>query len=233
MQLRLQPVVFFTLSCCLCLTACGGASVGSGDDAHGDHDHGVTAIEPGVWPPTLTNIENEVVLPVPLRTRGADVVITAARNAVRNNPGIRNLLGNDYREYEASIGNNKDDTVASFLFFSHDNNTTIDVKMASDGTLSPTVYPSTEYQPTENLDEVDEAINLGTNALQSQGLNTNTLKGTAMLAFQPSTNNSVPNQYYSDRVLYVTFGPGDGVEPVYWALVNLSQQSVMNSGEIL
>lgn len=221
------------LLCSLQLVACSSSDEGSSSHSHNEHDHGVAAIEPGVWPPTLTNIENQQALPAPARTRGGDVVIAAARNAVRNNPAIRNLLGDNYREYEASTGNSKDDTVASFLFFSYDNNSTVDVKLANDGSLRHTVFASTDYQPTENQDEVAEAINLGTAALQSDGIDLTPLQGTAMLAFQPSEGNTPDNQHYAERVLYVTFGPGNGIEPKYWALVNLSRQSVMDSGEML
>jgi len=179
MHIRMQPLGCCAISCCLLLAACGGSSGGSGDHSHGadDHDHGVAAIQPGVWPPTLQGIDNEQALPPPVRVRGTDVVIASARNSVRNNPRISDLLGNNYREYEASGGHAKDGTIASFLFFNYDTNTTIDVKMTSDGSLTHTLYAATDFQPTENADEVVEAISLGGAALESDGVDISSLQG--------------------------------------------------------
>jgi len=96
------------------------------------------------------------------------------------------------------------------------------------------VQPAYTTQPPENREEEAEAVRLAKADLLSKGFgDVNNLKGTAMLAF-PSEDDvaATGNGFYSQRILYATFGQGDGQVPVYKALVNLSQSTVSDSGRV-
>lgn len=234
MQFRTDVMVKPLFLMCALVAGCGGGSVNDSHSGHA-HNHGIAEIEPGVWPPTLANIENEQKLPPSTRTRGSDIIIATARESVLNNPAIRSLLGNNYAEFESSVADKKSGNVATFQFYNYNENKTIEAVMASDGSITHDLYTSEQYQPTENSDEVTQAISLAAAAFDNDGIDITALTGTAMLAYKPVASNqdaTASSQYYPERMLYVTFGAGNGLEPEYRALVNLSQQSVIDSGEI-
>lgn len=219
----------------LLLAGCGGSTSDSASDGH-SHSHGVSDIVPGVWPPQLADISNERSIALPVRNRGADAVVASARSSLLNNPNIQSLLGSRYAEFESTAGGLKDDFVARFVFYNYLDNTTIDVSFTSDASIEHEVFPAQQYQPSENTNEIEQAINIAAAQFESDNINLAGLTGTAMLAFPALAGQqavTTDSQYYAERVLYVTFGVGDGAEPQYRALVNLSQQNVISSGEIL
>ncbi len=197
------------------------------------HDPSASLTEPGVWPPVLKGMEN--VQPLQGSALGAaqESVVDAMRSTVLRNPQVQQALGSQYREFEASLGGDKGDSSALFLFYNYDSNTTVEVAFSADSDVQINSTPASRFQPAEHALEVPLAIDLGRNALLANGHQLNALTGTAMLAFPPV--NELPdetNTFYPERVMYVTFGRGNGELPEYSALVNLSTANVTDVRKI-
>jgi len=210
-------------------------ALGSCDRNAADHSHDPSAslTEPGIWPPVLKGMEN--VQPLQANALGAaqESVVEAMRSTVLRNPQVQQALGTQYREFEASLGGDKGDSSALFLFYNYDSNSTIEVAFSADSDVLINSTPASRFQPAEHALEVPLAIDLGRDALLASGHQLSGLSGTAMLAFPPA--NELPdetNTFYPERVLYVTFGPGNGALPEYSALVNLSTSNVSNVRKI-
>ncbi len=209
-----------------------GVNVVDGLPNQGDHT-AHTDVEQGVWPPQPLGMSNEQTLPARAKDGAMASVIDAARGVVMNNPNIRAALGADYIEFDGSLGDNKSDITANFLFYSYTHNETVDVFLSRNGEVSHESFAAASFQPTEHATEVTTAIELGGSALTAAGFEVAGLTGTAMLAFPPASESTdLDQQYYPQRVMYVTFGAGDGELPVYSALVNLSSETVSDSGLI-
>ncbi len=220
--------------CSLVLSACGNSANENVHTANKAHSHGVPEVVPGVWPPVLSNIENQRLLPTPRRSQGASVLIAVARNSVMSNPNVLTQLGNRFTELEASVGDAKSGTVANFLFYNYTTDQTVSVALLSNGSIDQKVYNASSYQPAENSEEISTAVSLAIEAMTDDGVDLAEFKGTAMLAFPASSESASEDrlEFYPQRLLYVTFGEGDGIEPEYQALVNLSQASVVEYGLI-
>ena len=107
----------------------------------------------------------------------------------------------------------------------------VDVAFGKDGSVSSSVFDAEWYQPAENAEEVEDAISLAQVALTASSFDVTGLQATAMLAFPPAAAiESEQRHFYPQRMLYVTFGQGDGDLPVYTALVNLSSATVVEHG---
>lgn len=210
----------------------GGLSVtetGAGVDESGHTAH--TDVADGIWPPQPSGISNVEGYPASARAGAEQGVIDAARRAVMNNPAASSALGDNFRQFDGSLGDSKGDVTASFLFYNYTNNTTVEASLTRLGEVVTVVFPAAEWQPPEHSEEVIEAISLGQSSLQNNGFDTAGLTGTAMLAFpQISQISGTDQHYYPERILYVTFGDGDGEIPIYSALVNVSNGTVTDSG---
>ena len=218
----------------LIISACGdtdGLAV-VGHTHHGEGDHTAhTGVEEGIWPPQPANMANVEMLPSSARGAVQGNVVAAARKTVLSNPMLRSALGDDYLEFQASMGDEKDDDVATFTFYNNSSNETIEAMLTSDGAVVYEVYEASQYQPSEHPDEVEAAIALVSAALSSDGFDIDGLTGTAMLAYPPRGSLTDPTyQFYPQRMMYVTFGEGGGAMPVHRALVNLQTGVVSESG---
>lgn len=212
-----------------------------------DHKHiiGVdfTGNDAGIWPPQAlgaTNIE-----PVRNYTLGLKPQTLASSFVVKerfdNHPGLKSIRGSRYASFEIEISDDvvvdaKDNDVifAQTTYYNYLSNLTIDAWIDSNDSVQYTVKPASETQPPENREEEAEAIKLAKADLLSKGFgDVTSLKGTAMLAF-PSADEveATGKDFYSERILYATFGQGNGEVPVYKALVNLSQNTVSDSGKV-
>lgn len=226
--MQTQFVLISGLSLVL-LTACSQST-----DSHTtEHEHSHSNAANGYWPPQLDGMTNQQALPPTGRTRARNSVLAAARSSLLNNPAVREALGPVISEYNASLGDPKSNTTATFLFYNYSLDQTIEASLLHDGSIALQSYEASVFQPTENGDEVVSAINMAKIALESTGYDTAGLTGTAMLAY-PSANEtqSLSETFYPERVLYVTFGPGEGELPDYRALVNLSTATVSDFGSI-
>lgn len=200
-------------------------------DNPGSHNHGadVSATVPGVWPPILKGMENVQPYRVTALAAAQEAVLDGMRSTVLRNPIVQSAIGQAYREFEASLSDEKSDSSAEFVFFNYAENKTVIATFFPNSDVVVNTFPATRFQPAEHPEEVLLAISVARETLLSNGYQVAELKGTAMLAFPPS--NEVPdtdNTFYSERILYVTFGQGSGEIPDYSVLVNLSTSSVSN-----
>jgi len=158
-------------------------------------------------------------------------VLGGVRETVLNNPQVRDSLGSEYREIEAYLGDDKSSEVANLIFYNYATNETVGVKLDKDGSVITEVFSASSFQPNEHPQEVEDAISLASADLATNGFDLTDLQGTAMLAFPPVNEiESQNSHFYPQRMLYVTFGSGQGELPLYTALVDLSANSVVESG---
>lgn len=208
----------------------GGVNVSNPIPGQGDHT-AHTDVEQGIWPPQPLGMTNAEALPASAKDGALQSVVNAARGVVLQNPNVRSALGDDYIEFDGSPGDSKSNTSASFLLYSYSTDETVEVVLQRSGEVTFETYQAAEYQPTEHATEVTRAITLGRQELIDSGFEVAGLTGTAMLAFPPLSEVSNEDEhYYPQRIMYVTFGPGNGELPVYSALVNLSDSTVSDSG---
>ncbi len=202
--------------------------------SNSDHDHSSNHAKPetvaGVWPPVLEGIENMQPLQGTALAGARESVVHAMRASVLNNPQVKQALGSNYREFEASLSDSKSDSSAVFLFYNYDENTTVEASFSNNGTVLLNKTAASTFQPAEHADEIPQAITLARSTLVESGYNLSGLIGTAILAFPPSNQiENTTESFYDQRVLYVTFGTGNGELPEYSALVNLSAASVSDA----
>mgnify|MGYP006924538536 CR=1 FL=1 len=219
------------LSVLMFLTACNdGVSV---FDPHTHSHSSVSGVREGSWPPEPVNMENEQRLPTELRARSRRSVVDIARRAVMNHPELLAAIGNDYGTYDAAMSTSKTADVASFIFYNYDTDQTVEAMLGIDGAVSVRSQPASTWQPTENALEVEQAVSLARASLEADGHTLETLTGTAMLTY-PQRNPSADNtpMFYDSRMLYVTFGFGDGEPPLYSARVDLSSRVISEGGAI-
>lgn len=187
----------------------------------------------GIWPPQPEGMTGAEPFPASARAGVLSGVLAAARKSILNNPQVRSGLGTDYREIEATLSDDKSDQVAGIVFYNYTTDETIEASLAADGTVSSRVSGASVYQPMEHPQEQTDAIVLAQTALTNSSFDITGLQATAMLAFPPLSDiESNEAHFYQHRVLYVTFGPGAGELPVYTALVDLSNASVIEHGPV-
>jgi len=223
------------LSSLLLLTACGGGGGLNGSDEHAHmHAEGnVSGIAEGVWPPQPLGMQNEERLSAELRTRARLSVVDAARSAVLNNPAVLAAIGSNYGSFDATLSESKNGNVASFVFYNYDTDQTVEAVLSVGGAVNVQVQPASVWQPTENGDEVAKAVNLARTSLTADGHSIDTLQGTAMLTYPAATEPEMEAPvFYDTRILYVTFGQGDGVPPLFSARVNIATEVVSEGGPL-
>jgi len=217
------------LAAAITVTACdGGNTVDVVNRMPGQGDHTLhTDVAQGIWPPQPLGMTNVRRVAAGASDGAQDGILSVARRRVLNNPSVRTVLGDDYFEFTGSLGESKGDVAATFMFYSYATDETIETNLYRSGDVQHRTYPASEFQPTEHAREKQRAISLAGNALAQSGFETRGLVGTAMLAYPPATDATDNGlRYYPQRVLYVTFGEGDGELPVYRALANLSTGEV-------
>jgi len=185
----------------------------------------------GVWPPQPDSLVNAESYPSSARAGVMLGILGAARRSVLNNPQVKDKLGSDYREIDATFGDNKGTDVANIVFYNYATDETVDVAFGKDGSVLSQVYAAEVYQPAEHPQETEDAINLAHTALTESSFDLTNLHATAMLAFPPIAEmRTEQKQFYPQRTLYVTFGAGEGAMPIYSALVDLSSATVVEHG---
>ena len=212
------------------LSACSGSG---GDDnaATGAGAAHTSGVAHGYWPPQPLNATSVEPLPASALGGVQSLVLDAARRTVLTNPGVLASLGDNFQAFDGSLGNQKDGVIATFLFYNYDTDQTITVDMQPDGRIDSLAQAASVYQPQEHPDESAEAIGLAQSALEDLGFATDGLLGTALLAFPKSQDIANPaEQFHAQRLLYITFGSGNGALPVYSAMVNLSTGVVSDAG---
>lgn len=225
------------LSALVILSACSNSDDDNDNDttAHSEaHSHeSVSGIQEGIWPPEPLGMENEQRLTARLRPRARQSVVEIARRSIMNNRTLLDDIGDNYGTFDATLAGSKDDDVASFIFYNYDTNRTIEATLGSDGAVVVLSLPASEWQPTENAAEVEQAIALARASLEADNHDIDSLQGTAMLTYptQAPTDDAEP-MFYDSRMLYVTFGAGDGEPPLYSARVDIGAQLITEGGPL-
>lgn len=178
-------------------------------------------------------MEEQQRIPAQLRPRARQSIVDVARRSVMNNPDLLNSIGDNYGVFDESLSTSKSDDVASFIFYNYDTDETVEATLGRDGTVNVRKQPASEWQPTESPLEVEQAISLVRQSLEADGFDLNALDGTAMMTYPAKTASDGSTAFFYDtRMLYVTFGTGDGEPPLYSARVDIGAGVIVDGGPL-
>ena len=212
-------------------------------DSHNRHTTGsvdFTNSNDDIWPPQPTGITNvEIIEQVTTTTSDRvkkNLSVENSRKAILADSTLNELLGKNYVWLGEHLVESKsgDNSHTELEIFAYDSNSLITVAVKAGDIINFTQSDASSYQPAESQSEVEAAIFLASVALSEQGFTEHQqLTGTALLAHPSASEIAESGQmFYAERILYVTFGPGNGVLPHYRATVNLSRSVVEQSGAI-
>lgn len=185
------------------------------------------------WPPQPKGVTDIALVPwEEIPGSLTDSLEAEIRQAALRDTRVRELLGDRFAyistdEIELEKDRRRDPSqplATRVTFFSHTNNVAVEVRML--GLNVENVARRQEYQPPEGSDEIATAIDLARrdDRLRDkvQGLN-----AAAILTFlgqgQPGADH---------RVLYVTFSKEEEDLPRYFALVDLTEGTVLSAGPL-
>ncbi len=188
----------------------------------------------GDWPPQPNNMENIVWL---------QSNVTGRASSSRNSDTLAtSLSGDDVIElgdrftYISTKSSAEKDTSSSkeiMTFFSHSNNTTVEITV-DQGVIGEVeqINPS-NYQPPLTVEEVTDSVKIARESFQQDGFSrVQQLEGYSILAFKSSTElNSDNGGFYDTRVAYVSFHEHVDARPEFVAWVDLSEGTVIKSRE--
>lgn len=110
------------------------------------------------------------------------------------------------------------------LFYSYTNDVAVDVEMKGEDVIT-IVQRDRSYLPPEGEEEIQQAIDLARKDSRIPG-GLPQLDGHAIL-MQPGDGVLWNEPGYGHRVFWVTFSKGLSGNPEYWAVVDLSAQTVL------
>lgn len=230
------PVWFTTM---LILSSCQVEPSPTNTSGALGHQHiigvGFTGTDKGYWPPQpqgATDIEALSNNSQSLQTQAYVSRIYAAER-FKSDDALKKALDRRHASFDIDTYGGKD-RPAFTSYFNYERNQTVDAWIDGDNNVQYSVQAAYVTQPPENREEKAIAIELAKHDLLAKGYSdVLDLKGTAILAFPNAQHVARTGQsFYPERMLYITIGQGDGVLPVYRALVNLSRNSVSHSGRI-
>ncbi len=224
------------------LSGCGGGGEVVSSPTHSDtpHSHALdgrfSASSEGIWPPHPRKASNSRLVTAEAgTTQTLKSKITRANKIAMQDVQVQHALGDNFEQFSTHLPSAKNNPAnTSIEFYKYDSNEVITVGVSDDNTINIHRRTADRYQPPESKLEAKRAIELAALALKAQGYNQpDNLNGTALLAY-PSAAEVADSgrQFYAERLLYVTFGPGQGKAPHFRALVNLSRDTVVNSRPI-
>lgn len=234
--MKLLRLGLILISSIFIFVACqqGSNSTDTTDHSHGQHT-GVqvdaTGFE-GTWPPQPKDMSKTGIVAGNFRTQSSKNVQKAEfQAAVLNDAAIINALGNDYTVLDVNVSRDKaGNALPEVVLFSYSNNVTVLATVTRDNRVLHTVSAAEDYQFPENQEDINRSITLARAALIDQGFaGAANLNAHSMLTF-PDRN--AEKAFHDVRMLYVTLGAGNGVEPDYTAWVDLTNNQVVESGPI-
>ena len=223
------------------LVACGGGSTELQStpvvQVESGHSHDViqfSNVDDGVWPPQPSNITNVESIAVKNANTVDSIKLENTLQKALSNTDLQAALGNNYTAISSQVITDKSSSRGrtDLEYFNYDRNQVVLAAFADDNSIDIKVQNASDYQPPETRAESARAITLASQALSALGYHDHQqLIGSALLAYPGAAQVADSGkQFYAERKLYVTFGPGEGELPHYRALVNLSTGSVENSG---
>ena len=193
--------------------------------AHGHNHEGMT------WPPQPRGITN-VVVHSSVEQEEKDRAIEGARmdrleSKAKTHPEANRALGNRFTRI--TVIDREDKTTGKkatqLVFFSRDNNATVEVEFDNEKIQAVRSIPAREYQPEITDEEIAEAAQLARTHFLNQGLaRIADLKAYGILAYKPKGGG-----FFDTRVLYVSFQQHDDALPEFEALVDLTNQLILKT----
>jgi len=199
----------------------------TGDDTAGHH-------KPRMVGAALdTAVRRSVNEPAVLR---ADEV-TRLRKAAESDRRVATLLGKRWAFIDAdrlppegkiSFGCCRETSnIARLVYYSYSQNVAIEVRLKETAVLS--VSPLEGYQPPEGQQDVQRGIELARADPRLAG-KVDQLQGHGLL-MQPDRGLFRNEPGYSHRTIWITFSKGQDGDPKYWAVVDLTDDTVLEAGE--
>ncbi|MBX3236345.1 MAG: hypothetical protein KF814_09345 [Nitrospiraceae bacterium] len=188
------------------------------------------------------NMAGTVAAGLPVRTPNTGVVLStqqiqSLRRAAESDPRVAALLGPRWGFVEAyrvppdgkvSFGCcRKEASVTRLLYYSYSHNTAVDVRMTESGVLS--VERADGYLPPEGPQDIQRGIELARTDSRLAG-KVQQLEGHGLL-MQPDRGFFRNDPGFAHRVIWITFSQGQDGDPKYWAVVDLTEDRVLDAGE--
>jgi hypothetical protein len=185
------------------------------------------------WPPQPKDMENVVWLQQP--------TISRASRSINNTATIDNLLSTQdipelgdrftFVGIQSTPGKTSSPVQTSMNYFSHSNNSTVEVKVSQGEIENVEMIAPSEYQPPLTVEEVKEAVDIARTSLFQNGFNRiQQLQGYGILAFKPvSEINTGDHGFYDTRVAYISFHQDINARPEFIAWVDLTNRVVIKS----
>ncbi|MCW1966801.1 MAG: hypothetical protein KIH69_001620 [Anaerolineae bacterium] len=208
-----------------------------GTHDHGDgschtHPSGHNGLD---WPPTPRNITQVRVVSQAtdydrIRAR-LDRGFSRMIGSFLTDARVLRALGRRFTRIEVIESDSKDPDYDSsriqLVYFSRDNNTTVDIYLNGSEVERVVSTPAAQYQPEITNEEIDEAGNLARKHFVGLGHSrVQSLQRYGILAYQPSGSG-----FYDTRVIYVTFHKEENSFPEFVAWVDLSNQRILDARE--
>jgi len=186
------------------------------------------------WPPQPRGLRNIVLLSSPgVAERTAELRqqhqaererIALARSSVRK------ALGSRYSRPELVEADGKgvvESGTARLVYFSHENNTTVEVILDKSRVRGLREIAATDYQPDVTDDEILEAERIARAYFNDRG----TARVSALVAYGILAHLPEGKGFYPVRVIYLSFHENGDAPPEFAAWVDLSNQRVLRIRE--
>lgn len=205
------------------------ADIGAGHPTGHVHDRADQT-----WPPQPRGMRDVVLLSNPGNTeRVADLerrkVADRERVALAR-PGVRKALGRRYTrgalvEPDGKAGGA--DGPERLLYFSHENNTTVEVTLDKSRVRGVRRIPATDYQPDVTDEEIVDAEAIARAYFNERG----TARVQSLGAYGILAHTPVGKGFYPTRVIYLSFHEAPDAPPEFAAWVDLSGRTVVRIRE--
>jgi hypothetical protein len=141
-------------------------------------------------------------------------------------PKVRKALGRRYTRPDVVEADAKDVADAGkvqLVYFSHENNDTVEVTLDKSRVLAVREIAATKYQPDVTDDEVIEAEGIARAYFNDRGTTrVAALRAYGILAYPPQGKS-----FYPVRVIYLSFHESEDAPPQFSAWVDLSNRRVL------
>ena len=193
------------------------------------HDHADQT-----WPPQPRGLRNAVSLSTPGSAERAALLqrrkVTEGERVALARPEVRTLLGSRYNRPDLVEPGSKDPGAAGtsrLVYFSFENNATVEVTLDRTAVRGVRKIAATEYQPDVTDGEIGDAEALARAYYETRGVQrVSVLQGNGILAYLPEGKG-----FYPTRVIYVTFRASDESAPEFCAWVDLTTRRVLRTRE--
>ncbi len=184
------------------------------------------------WPPSPRGRENVTFVPTTTRVDVLTAERAAAlRTAVLQEARVRTALGERFGFVAAAQLDPAKDRpgqpgalAARLTFYSYSNNVAVEV-LTSDRRVDA-VNRREGYQPPEGTEEIEAAIALARRDARLRNV-VEGMSATAIVTYRPQNQPG-----YGHRVLHVSFSAPNAEAPRYYALVDLTDLSILTAGPV-